>query len=155
LCAKPNPILKHEKIILDHKRSCDPLSKLIIVNKPLLYYGAAFCTGLAGILHLMLIPNSINFVNYAIFFLVSGMAQLFWVLPMIKSWGMIWNLIGIAGTTIMVGLTGYVIVSILFDPITGRGGIIELAIATEFFQISYVVLTAMILLGERKLNMVK
>jgi len=55
----------------------------------------------------------------------------------------------------MVGLTGYVIVSILFDPITGRGGIIELAIATEFFQISYVVLTAMILLGERKLNMVK
>jgi hypothetical protein len=26
----------------------------------------------------------------------------------------------------MVGLTGYVIVSILFDPITGRGGIIEM-----------------------------
>jgi hypothetical protein len=83
------------------------------------------------------------------------MAQLFWVLPMMKRWGMIWYFIGIAGTAIMVGLTGYVIVSIYFDPITGRGGIIELAIATEFFQISYVVLTAMILLGERKLNMVK
>ena len=36
----------------------------------------------------------------------------------------------------MVGLTGYVIVSILYDPITGRGGIIEMAIATEIFQIS-------------------
>jgi hypothetical protein len=68
---------------------------------------------------------------------------------------MIWYLIGIAGTTIMVGLTGYVIVSILFDPITGQGGIIELAIATELFQITYVVLTVMILLGERKLYMVK
>ena len=120
-----------------------------------MYYGAAFCTGLAGILHLMLIPNSINFINYAIFFLVSGMAQLFWVLPMIKRWGMIWYFIGIVGTTIMVGLTGYVIVSILFDPITGRGGIIEMAIATELLQISYVVLTAIILRGERKLRRVK
>jgi hypothetical protein len=55
----------------------------------------------------------------------------------------------------MVGLTGYVIVSILFDPITGRGGIIEMAIATELFQISYVVLTALILRGERKLRKVK
>jgi hypothetical protein len=134
---------------------CDPLSKLIIVNKPLMYYGAAFCTGLAGILHLMLIPNSINFINYATFFLVSGMAQLFWVLPMIKRWGKIWYFIGIAGTTIMVGLTGYVIVSILFDPIAGRGGIIVLAIATELFQISYVVLTATILRWQRKLRMVK
>jgi hypothetical protein len=155
LCAKLNPILNHEKLILDHKISCDALSKLIIVNKPLLYYGAAFCTGLAGILHLMLIPNSINFINYAIFFLVSGVAQLLWVLPMIKSWGTIWYFVGIAGTAIMVGLTGYVIVSILFDPSTGRGGIIEMAIATEIFQIAYVVVTAIILHRERKLRMVK
>jgi hypothetical protein len=47
----------------------------------------------------------------------------------------------IAGTAIMVGLTGYVIISILYDPITGRGGIIEMAIATEIFQITYVVPT--------------
>jgi hypothetical protein len=83
------------------------------------------------------------------------MAQLFWVLPMIKRWGMIWYFIGIAGTAIMVGLTGYVIVGIIFDPMTGRGGIIEMAIATELFQISYVVLTATILRRERKLRMVK
>jgi hypothetical protein len=37
-----------------------------------MYYGAAFCTGLAGFSHLMLIPNSINFITYAIFFLISG-----------------------------------------------------------------------------------
>jgi hypothetical protein len=103
----------------------------------------------------MLIPNSINFINYAIFFLVSGMAQLFWVLPMIKRWGTVWYFIGTAGTAIMVGLTGYVIVSILFYPATGRGGIFEMAVVTEMFQISYVVLTAIIPHRERKLRMVK
>jgi hypothetical protein len=83
------------------------------------------------------------------------MAQLFWALPMIKRWGEIWYLIGIAGTAIMVGLTGYVIVSILYDPMTGRGGIIEMAIATELFQLTYVVLTTIILYRERKLRIIK
>jgi hypothetical protein len=118
-----------------------------------LYYGgAAVCTGLAGILHLMLVPNAIsfNFINYAIFFLVSGIAQLFWVLPMIKRWGRIWYAIGIAGTAIMVGLTGYVIISILYNPITGRGGISEMAIAIEVFQIAYVVITLIIISKEKK-----
>jgi hypothetical protein len=74
---------------------------------------------------------------------------------MIKRWGEIWYSVGIAGTAIMVGLTGYVIVSILYDPITGRGGIIEMAIATEIFQITYVVLTVIILHMERRLRLVK
>jgi len=55
----------------------------------------------------------------------------------------------------MVGLTGYVIVSIFFDPITGRGGITELAVATEVFQITYVVLTVIIFHRERRLRMIK
>jgi hypothetical protein len=54
-------------------------------------------------------------------------AQLFWVLPRIKRLDTIWYVIGRAGTAIMVGISGYVIVSILFDPSTGRGVIIELA----------------------------
>jgi hypothetical protein len=83
------------------------------------------------------------------------MAQLFWALPMIKRWGEIWYLIGIAGTAIMVGLTGYVIVSILYDPMTGRGGIIEMAIATELFQLTYVVLMTIILYRERKLRIIE
>lgn len=121
------------------------------------YGGAAVCTGLAGILHLMLVPNAIsfNFINYAIFFLVSGIAQLFWVLPMIKRWGRIWYAIGIAGTVILVGLTGYVIISILYNPITGRGGISEMAIAIEVFQIAYVVITLIIISKERTLRMMQ
>ena len=44
----------------------------------------------------------------------------------------------------MVGLTGYVIVSIFFNPITGR-----------VFQITYVVLTVIIFHRERRLRMIK
>jgi hypothetical protein len=53
-------------------------------NRTLLYLGAAACTGIAGILHLMLVPNSIAVgVQYTVFFLISGLAQLFGVLPMV------------------------------------------------------------------------
>jgi hypothetical protein len=50
----------------------------------------------------------------------------------------------------MVGLTGYVIISILYNPLTGRGGISEMAIAIEVFQISYVVITVIIISKERR-----
>jgi hypothetical protein len=64
---------------------------------------------------------------------------------MIKRWGRIWYTIGITGTVILVGLTGYVIISILYNPITGRGSISEMAIAIEVFQIAYVVITVIII----------
>lgn len=122
---------------------------MIIANRNLLYYGAAACTGIAGILHLVLVSNAINSnINNAIFFLVAGILQLFWVLPMIKRWGRIWYAIGIAGTVILIGI--WVITRIPDNPITGRSGpVSELAIATEVFQIAYVVLTAVIMAKER------
>ena len=118
-------------------------------NKSFLYYGAAACTGIAGILHLILVPNAINFnINNAILFLVAVIAQLFWVLPMIKRWGKIWYTIGIIGTVILIGI--WAITRIPDNPITGRGGpISEMAIATEVFQIAYVVITAVIIAKER------
>lgn len=122
-----------------------------------MYYGAAVCTGIAGILHPRLVQNAIsfNFINYVIFFLVSGIAQLFWVLPMIKRWVWKWYAIGIVGTVILVGLTGYVIISILYNPISGRGGISEMAIAIEVFQVAYVVITVIIVSKERSLCKMK
>ncbi len=122
---------------------------MIIANRNLLYYGAAACTGIAGILHLVLVSNAINSnINNAIFFLVAGILQLFWVLPMIKRWGRIWYAIGIAGTVILIGI--WVITRIPDNPITGRGGpISEMAITTEVFQIAYVALTAVIMAKER------
>ncbi|MPZ08327.1 MAG: hypothetical protein GEU26_18260 [Nitrososphaeraceae archaeon] len=120
-----------------------------INSKDLLYYGAAICTGIAGILHLTLVPNAIDSnINNAILFLVGGIAQIFWVLPMIKRWGRVWYAVGIAGTVILIAL--WVITRIADNPITGRGGpISERAIAVEVFQIAYVAITALIMANER------
>lgn len=94
----------------------------------------------------MLVSGSINsHLEYATFFLVSGMAQIFWVLPMVKKWGRIWYIIGIAGTIVLVGLTGYVIANIIENPESAPPGIAELAIAIEVFQLSYVIMTGIII----------
>ena len=118
-------------------------------SNTILYYGAAACTGVAGILHLILVSNALNFsINNAVFFLVAGIAQLFWIVPMIKKWRRIWYFIGIGGTAILIGV--WVITRIPDNPITGRGGpISEMAIAVEVFQIAYIVLTGIIIAKER------
>jgi hypothetical protein len=122
---------------------------LNIKSIDLLYYGAAICTGIAGILHLILVPNAIDSnINNATLFLVGGLAQIFWILPMIKRWGRIWYAIGIAGTIILIGL--WAVTRVPDNPITGRGGpISERAIAVEIFQIAYVAITAVIIAMER------
>jgi hypothetical protein len=115
----------------------------------ILYYAAAATTAIAGILHLLLVPNIIGFnVNSAIFFLVSGIAQIFWVLPMIKKWGKMWYYIGIAGTIILIIM--WAITRMPGNPITGREGpISDMAIAIEVFQIAYVIITGIIIAKER------
>ncbi|MFL6493427.1 MAG: hypothetical protein ACJ70N_01340 [Nitrososphaera sp.] len=58
------------------------------MNTKWLYYAAAGATAIAGILHLTQGPNMLNFnLNGAILFFVGGLAQLFWVVPMIRRWG--------------------------------------------------------------------
>ena len=116
----------------------------------ILYYSAAATTAIAGILHLMIVPNVIGFnINIAIFFIISGIAQLFWVVPMIKRWGRIWYYIGIAGTIILIIM--YAVTRLPGNPITGRGGPVnEMAIAIEVFQVAYIVITAAIIIGKEK-----
>jgi hypothetical protein len=119
-------------------------------NRTPLYLGAAACTGLAGILHLMLVPGSITAgIQYIILFLVSGLAQVFWVLPMVRRWGRIWNIIGIAGTAVLVGLTGYAVIESIRNPQLTPPGVTELAVAIEIFQVSYVIITAMIIVTRK------
>jgi len=120
------------------------------INRTLLYLGAAACTGIAGILHLMLVPSSITAgIQYTTFFVISGLAQLFWVLPMVKKWGRIWNITGFAGTAVLVGLTGYVVIESVRNPQLTPPGVLELAVAIEIFQISYVIITAIIIFARR------
>lgn len=124
---------------------------MAITNRTLLYLGAAASTGIAGILHLMLVPSSINAgVQYVTLFLVSGLAQLFWVLPMVRRWGRIWNIIGLAGTAVLVGLTGYVVIESARNPQATPSGVMELAVAIEICQISYVIITGIILVKRNR-----
>jgi hypothetical protein len=115
-----------------------------------LYYSAAATTGIGGILHLIFASNIIGFsIVNGIFFIIAGIAQLFWVLPMIKRWGKIWYLIGIGGTIILIIL--WAITRMPGNPITGRGGPLnEIGIAIQVFQIAYVVITAIIIVKERR-----
>jgi len=123
---------------------------MTITNRTPLYLGAAVCTGLAGILHLMFVPSSITAgIQYTTLFLISGLAQIFWVLPMVKRWGRIWNIIGFAGTAVLVGLTGYVVIESVRNPQSTPPGVLELAVAIEIFQISYVIITAIIIFARR------
>ena len=98
----------------------------------------------------MFVPSSIAAgIQYTAVFLISGLAQLFWVLPMIKRWGRIWNIIGLAGTAVLVGLTGYVVVESVKNPQATPPGVLEMAIAIELLQIAFVIITAIIIFARR------
>jgi hypothetical protein len=119
------------------------------ISNSLLFYVASATTAIAGILHLIFASNVIAFnVTSGIFFIVAGLAQIFWVLPMIRRWGKVWYFIGIAGTLVLIILWTVTRVS---NPITeGRAlPINEIGIAIEVFQITYVVITAIIVAKER------
>ena len=115
----------------------------------LLEYGAASATFMAGILHLTLVANAIdrNF-NTGILFLVGGLAQIFWVVPVIKKWGKKWYYVGISGTLIFIIL--WVITRMPGNPITERGGSINgTGIAVEIFQLAFIILSMIILVKDR------
>jgi hypothetical protein len=119
------------------------------IGNSALYYTAAATTTIAGILHLILVPDIIGRnLNSGVFFTVAGIAQIFWAVPMVKRWGRIWYYIGIAGTIVLIIM--WVMTRIPGNPITGRGGpISEMAIAIEVFQIAFIVLTAIIIDKEK------
>jgi hypothetical protein len=119
------------------------------IDNSALYYTAAATTAIAGILHLILVPDIIGRnLNSGVFFIVAGIAQIFWTVPMLKRWGRIWYYVGIAGTIVLIIM--WAMTRVPNNPITGRGGpISEMAIAIEVFQIAYVVITAIIIERER------
>lgn len=115
-----------------------------------LYYAAAATTAIAGILHLIQAPNVLDFsLNFFIFFSVAGIAQLFWVVPMIRRWGRPWYLIGIGGTIVLIIL--FAITRMPDNPITGRAGpIMPMAIAIEVFQAAFIGLSIAIIIYESR-----
>ncbi|HEY7108603.1 MAG TPA: hypothetical protein VH415_04165 [Nitrososphaeraceae archaeon] len=110
-----------------------------MIERVLLYSAAVF-TSIAGVLHLALVPMFFKqmTLDVMIFFIVSGLAQLFWVIPTIKKWILPWYYIGIGGTIVLVILwiiaipgSGY--------PIHGTDVVIEVS------QIAFIILCVIII----------
>jgi hypothetical protein len=119
------------------------------------FIAAAVATAIAGIVHLLmplgLHPRMLGNPTMAIFFLGSGIAQIFWVLPMIKRWGKSWYYIGIGGNMILILI--YVITRFPGNPITGRsGGVDAIDMICELAQVAYITITAIILAKERTIK---
>jgi len=121
------------------------------MNMFALYVAAAATTAIAGVLHLMLGPNNLNSnVNQGILFIVGGIAQVFWIIPMIRRWGIPWYAIGIAGTIVFMAL--WIITRMPGNPITGRGGPAgnPIAITIEVVQAAFIGLAAAIIVHEHR-----
>jgi uncharacterized membrane protein YuzA (DUF378 family) len=122
----------------------------VVAKISILYSAAAATTAIAGIFHLILAPNILGFnLNTGIFFIVAGIAQLFWVVPMIRRWGRPWYLVGIGGTIVLMIL--FAITRMPDNPITGRAGpIMPMALAIEVLQAAFIGLTIAIIVYESK-----
>jgi len=116
----------------------------------ILIYAAGACTLIAGILHLSLASNLIGLnLPVGVFFLVAGIVQLFWTLPTVRTWGRIWNYVGIGGTIILIII--WTITRYPDNPITGRGlPVNSIGVAVEVFQIAFIILCALIIARGRR-----
>jgi hypothetical protein len=127
----------------------EPIKKMVAQIKGL-HYAAAATTAIAGILHLIQASNVLGFsLNFGIFFIIAGIAQLFWVVPMVRRWRLPWYYVGIGGTIVLVIL--FVITRLPDNPITGRAAPVSpMAIAIEVLEAAFIGLTAAIIIYESK-----
>jgi hypothetical protein len=116
----------------------------------ILIYAAGACTLIAGVLHLSLASNLIGLnLPVGVFFLVAGITQIFWTLPVVRTWGMIWNYVGIGGTIILIII--WIITRYPDNPITGRDlPVNSIGVTIEVFQIAFIVLCAVMIARERR-----
>lgn len=123
------------------------LTTLMNMNRTMksLVYGAGASTLIAGVLHLALVPMFFNQMtpDVIIFFIGSGLAQLFWIIPTVKRWIFPWYYIGIGGTIILI------IMWIIAIPGSGYPiGVMDVAI--EVSQIAFVILSVILIKKNRE-----
>ena len=129
------------------------ISRETLEKLTVLLYAAASTTFIAGILHINRFIDTISsgeqIGNPDILFLVGGIAQVFWVIPIIRQWGKIWYSIGIVGTVVFMLL--WIVTRLPQNPITGRAGPISgEGIIVQIFEIVFIILSAMILVKSTK-----
>jgi hypothetical protein len=115
----------------------------LLTNK-ILFYAAAASTFIAGVLHLAIVPMFFTqmSIDITIFFIVSGLTQIFWVIPVIKRWIKPWYYVGIGGTVILV------IMYLIAVPGSGYP-VSQLDIVIELFQIVFIILCTIIIAKAR------
>ena len=124
------------------------IKEVIVQVRPLttktLLYAAAASTLIAGVLHLAIVPMFFTqmSIDVTVFFIVSGLAQIFWVTPVIKRWSKPWYYIGIGGTVILI------IMYLIAVPGSGYP-VNQLDIAIELFQIAFIILWSIIVVKDR------
>jgi hypothetical protein len=115
-----------------------------LTNKAL-FYAAAASTFIAGVLHLAIVPMFFRqmSIDIIVFFIVSGLTQIFWIIPVIKRWIKPWYYVGIGGTVILIIM--YLIA------VPGRGyPVSQLDITIELFQIAFIILCSIIIAKNRE-----
>jgi uncharacterized BrkB/YihY/UPF0761 family membrane protein len=162
--ASANRVLEIQKQRLRHT-----IERKGSMNKKIyLYYLAGTMIAIAGILHLVVAYNvlggldgiigslvgpglltaTFSIAKLGFFFLVVGITQLFWLIPMTKRWGRKWYYIGICGTVALIALYAATKGP---NAITTSGINIPIYdIPTEIFQFAYVAIAAVIVIVERK-----
>ena len=115
-----------------------------MTNNSLFYAAAAASTFIAGVLHLAIVPTFFTqiSIDITIFFIVSGLTQIFWIIPVIKRWIKPWYYVGIGGTVILV------IMYLIAVPGSGYP-VNQLDIAIELFQIAFIILCSIIIVKDR------
>ena len=113
-----------------------------MTDNKVLFYTAAASTFIAGVLHLAIVPMFFTQmpINVTVFFIISGLAQVFWVIPVIRRWSKLWYYVGIGGTAILI------ILWVIAVPHTELS---ELELAIELFQIVFIILCSIIIAKAR------
>jgi hypothetical protein len=125
-----------------------------------LFYAAAVSIGLAGIQHLIdlvIDPEHSGNISIATFFIIAGVAQIFWALPTARRWGKPWYYIGIAGNVALIVI--WMLSRMPGNPITEGGqaeAIGAIDIPVEISQAAYiglVVIAAIVVLQQKHMMM--
>jgi hypothetical protein len=132
--------------------------KTILIENHILFYIAAATTMIAGALHLAMIGPSLKPINFPMellpytdgLFLISGITQIFWALPMALRWNTRWFYAGLIGTII---LTSLIALTRIPNEITGIAlqDKNPMALLTEVMQTTYIATTLTIILNKKRM----